>query len=262
MAKSVVGPWAAEKLEGLGKYLNAYTTIMRRCEWCKGYWYIDAFAGPGIHEVRTKRPRSAISEAVIDLANDVVNDADHQEFLSGSPRVALEIEHPFTGYVFVDKSPHRIGELKKLKDEFKGTRKIAIRQADCNKFLKESVVNSPRVDWSVNRAVVFLDPFGMQVPWDTIEALGKTGSIEIFLNFPVGMAIQRLLLRRGRFTSVQRKRLDDYFGSSEWYNILYRQEPNLFGETDHIKIAHSGETLVKWYRRRLKQAFGHASRAC
>jgi hypothetical protein len=51
MAKSTVGPWAKDKLERLQKYLSAYTTIMRKQKLCKGYFYIDAFAGPGEHEL-------------------------------------------------------------------------------------------------------------------------------------------------------------------------------------------------------------------
>jgi three-Cys-motif partner protein len=57
--------------------------------------------------------------------------------------------------------------------------------------------NFDRVDWRKWRAVVFLDPFGMQVPWKTIAALAQTAAIEVFLNFPVGMSIQRLLKRSG-----------------------------------------------------------------
>ena len=40
-----VGPWAREKLDCLGNYLEAYTTILRRQRF-RGYFY-DAFAGPG-----------------------------------------------------------------------------------------------------------------------------------------------------------------------------------------------------------------------
>ena len=35
MNTSQVGPWVKDKLDRLGKYLNAYTTIMRRQEWCE-----------------------------------------------------------------------------------------------------------------------------------------------------------------------------------------------------------------------------------
>jgi len=45
MAESVVGPWAADKLDRLGKYLSAYTTIMKDQDWCERFYYIDAMAG-------------------------------------------------------------------------------------------------------------------------------------------------------------------------------------------------------------------------
>ena len=51
-----VGPWAREKLECLRKYLHAYTTIFnetkKKRRWPEGYFYINAFAGPGTLKVR------------------------------------------------------------------------------------------------------------------------------------------------------------------------------------------------------------------
>ena len=39
-------------------------------------------------------------------------------------------------------------------------------------------------DWSLHRAVLFLDPYGMQVEWATIEAVAKTKAIDLWLLFP------------------------------------------------------------------------------
>jgi hypothetical protein len=48
-----VGPWAAEKLDALRRALNYYTTRLKnQSQWQK--IYIDAFAGPGLSQVRTK----------------------------------------------------------------------------------------------------------------------------------------------------------------------------------------------------------------
>ena len=51
-----VGAWAREKLECLRKYLHAYTTIFnetkKKRRWPEGYFYINAFAGPGTLKVR------------------------------------------------------------------------------------------------------------------------------------------------------------------------------------------------------------------
>src|SRR5262249_2684769 len=158
-----------------------------------------------------------------------------KQFLAGSPRVALETTPPFTTCVFVEKSEERVEELDKLQAEFTN-RKIVVRRADCNTYLRDKVANNPKIDWQRNRAIVFLDPFGMQVPWETIELLAKTRAIEVFVNFPVGMAIQRLLLRSGEFTDAQRRKLDSYFGTAEWYDVVYTRHRGLFDDGDIEKV--------------------------
>jgi three-Cys-motif partner protein len=44
-----IGHWSEIKLEIIKKYAGAYTSIMKNQAWCKGYVYIDAFAGAGKH---------------------------------------------------------------------------------------------------------------------------------------------------------------------------------------------------------------------
>ena len=263
MSTSQVGPWAKDKLDRLAKYLNAYTTIMKGQRWCEGFYYIDAFAGPGDHEIRREEADSPgdARQAILDVSSFGSGQEEQRQFLAGSPRVALDLQYPFTHYVFLERSPGRVAELENLKIEYSSSRSIFIRHTDCTKYLKDRVAANPRIDWSKNRAIVFLDPFGMQVGWDTIEALAATKAIEIFLNFPVGMAIQRLLLRQpDRFTDAQRRRLDGYFGSPDWFTVLYRRRPTLFGDDDQEKIDDSGKALLKWYRDRLRALFSHVSK--
>jgi three-Cys-motif partner protein len=138
MAESVVGPWAADKLDRLAKYLSAYTTIMKDQRWCEGFYYIDAFAGPGEHEVRKKsgvKSRTK-SNPLLDVASYGQQQEEQQQFLAGSPRVALSIEYPFSGYVFIDRSPTRVAQLESLKEEYGTSRTIRIRQQDCNGYLQ------------------------------------------------------------------------------------------------------------------------------
>ena len=84
--------------------------------------------------------------------------------------------------------------------------------------------------------------------------------MEVLINFPVGMAIQRLLKRSGEFTDKERARLDSYFGTSEWFDLLYEKTSDLFGDQVD-KLSHSGDVLVKWYRNRLKSVFGYVTEA-
>jgi three-Cys-motif partner protein len=249
---STVGPWAKEKLTCLGKYLHAYSTILHKQQSLR-YVYVDAFSGPGTHRLRQG---SATERSLSSVAQFPFEDPEHAEYIRGSPRIALELEYPFTQYVFVENDPIRIAVLEKLKTEYANLQ-IAVREKDCNEYLRDTLV--PR-SWGRWRGLVFLDPFGMQVPWSTIELLSRTKAIEVFINFPVGMAIQRLLRRDGKFTTQQRKRMDLYLGSPDWFDVVYQKSTGLFGETIG-KAADSNVALTRWYRKRLKELFGFASSA-
>ena len=45
-----IGIWSEIKLEIIKDYASAYTRNLSAQSWCRGYVYIDAFAGAGWHE--------------------------------------------------------------------------------------------------------------------------------------------------------------------------------------------------------------------
>ena len=74
------------------------------------------------------------------------------------------------------------------------------------------------------------------------------------------MAVQRLLKRSGEFSEKERTKLDRYFGTDEWLDLLYRTEADMLGNKV-AKVENSGDVLVKWYRGRLKEVFGYVTTA-
>jgi three-Cys-motif partner protein len=129
-----VGPWAKEKLDALGQYLNFYTTVLKnQRHWLRGTIFVDAFAGPGLSRVRTKEKAD---EPLGLFGPDPESDKAETEFLKGSPRVALDIANPFDAYVFVDRDLQRIAELNALKDEYQSRRNIAVKEGDANAALQ------------------------------------------------------------------------------------------------------------------------------
>ena len=251
-----VGPWAKEKLEALGQYLSFYTTVLKKQgHWLRGTTFVDAFAGPGLSRVRTKEKRPK-EPGLFD--SDTESDVAEVEFLKGSPRVALDIANPFTSYIFVDRHSERISELTALKSDYASTRAITVHAGDANALLEQWLASG--IDWKHQRAVVFLDPFGMQVPWSTIAALATTKAIEVIINFPLGMAIQRLLTKSGDIPPGWQMSLDTFFGSPDWRQLVYVEGSDLLGRTV-TKVANSGAKLLAWYRSRLRSIFGHVSTA-
>ena len=116
----------------------------------------------------------------------------------------------------VERDLERIRELKALKAQHPSPRSITVKEGDANAALQEWLASG--IDWSRHRSVVFLDPFGMQVPWSTIEALAKTKAMELIINFPLGMAIQRLLPKSGEYSA----RLANVAGHILWLTGVAR----------------------------------------
>jgi three-Cys-motif partner protein len=232
-----IGSWSEDKLELLRKYLEAYTKIMKGQDWCrKGYHYIDAFAGTG-------RPKAR----------------DEERYIDGSPRVALKIRNPFNSYTFIEIEDWRIKKLENLKKEFPD-RDIRIEQGDCNKIITKKIVHEIRFE-NFNRGIIFLDPFSMDIEWNTIELIAKAGALEIFLNFPL-MAINRsVLVKNGyKLTDPKIQRMNRFWGTTEWREEVYKTEPTLFPfQQDIKKTPRASKKIAALFKARLNEVFSEVT---
>jgi three-Cys-motif partner protein len=240
------GDWTTEKLTRVQKYLQAYTTIMSRRLF--RFAYIDAFAGTGY---RTMRQEEDPGELML----PEFSEKEAKNFLEGSARIALQIKPRFTKYIFIEKDEKRFLELEKLKTEFAEVREdIILVNAEANAYIKDLCEN---YKWAQNRAVLFLDPFGMQVIWETIEAIAKTKAIDLWYLFPLGIAVNRLLKKNGQINQSLRNKLDILFGTSDWYESFYERKvrSGLFGENSVVEKIANYEAIGKYFVARLKRIF-------
>jgi len=140
-----------------------------------------------------------------------------------------------------------------LKQEFPElATRISIRQVDAN----SEIAKLCEKDWSSHRAVLFLDPYGMQVEWTTIRAIAKTRAIDLWILFPLGIGVNRLLTKSGDIPYSWRQRLDLLLGTDDWYDEFYRAESveTLFGPADRVVKA-STDIVGKYFNNRLKSIF-------
>lgn len=244
-----VGPWAREKLQALGEYLEYFNTRLKNQRWLKGTIFIDGFAGAGYSKIRS---RADTHPLLIQL-----NDQEQSELIAGSPRVALELKNPFTYYLFIERDDRRREELEKLPPEY-SNRVIRVRGGDAGAVISD--VLNKRSDWSKYRGIAFLDPFGTHLPWATVAQLAETKSFEVLINFPLQMAIQRLIPKGGEIDDDWRSHFDLYFGTEEWFDQVYDRSDGLFGG-ELVKRPDYGQRLLRLYMRRLHEAFGHVSPA-
>jgi three-Cys-motif partner protein len=241
--EDIIGRWSEDKLNLLTKYLKAYSVIMneQKKSWLKSYYYIDAFAG-------SVNPRAK----------------DDERYIEGSPLRALQTEPKFDGYWFVDLSSRRIDRVEKLREEFPDC-SINIRQGNCNEILINDII--PQLPYSSKkRAFVFLDPYGLQVDWETVKEIANTRTCDIFVNFSV-MGVTRLLPRDQSPSPEVVEQLSKVMGSTDWITQIYRESPitqlNLFGNQEESSVSREtipAEWLASLYTTQLKSLFPHVSR--
>ncbi len=232
-----IGRWSEQKLELLEKYLKAYSVVMngQKTSWLKEYHYIDAFAG-------SVKPKMK----------------DTGEYIAGSPLRALEATPPFDVYWFIELSPWRLQQLENLRAQFP-TRTMRIRQKDCNEVLRNEVVTELTYA-SKKRGLVFLDPYGLQVEWNTIKALAKARTLDIFVNFPL-MGITRLLKRDELPGKNALAILNRVMGSSDWIEQIYQPslQMSFIDEGSISRDVMRAEWLARVYANQLDQLFSFVS---
>ena len=242
------GDWTSAKLDVLADYLSAYTTALKKSPFQKGY--IDAFAGTGY---RTLRQEAEESKSEILLFPDLAASGP-QELLDGSARLELKAEPRFDRYLFIEQNAERCAHLEELKREFTELAPaIRIEQAEANQKIQELC----KKDWRKHRAVLFLDPYGMQVEWKTIEAVAATKAIDLWLLFPLGMGVNRLVTTSGNIPESWRKRLDIMLGTKDWFQEFYQTETSsdLFGNHVERLVKAKTEVLGRYFIERLKTVF-------
>lgn len=210
-----ISSWTADKLQRIKSYLDAYQQALKNQPF--KLEYIDAFAGTGyIHSKITIR-----GELLFDQDETLVL----KDFIDGSARVALQSNPPFSRYTFIEKHQKRCIELENLKTDFPDLAgSISVICGEANIEIKRLCDSN----WIAagRRGVMFLDPYGTQVSWETIRLIAETRAIDLWILFPIG-AVNRLLNRDGHIIKVARKRrLDVVFGESGWFDTFYeRSEP-------------------------------------
>jgi three-Cys-motif partner protein len=245
------GGWTDEKLQILAGYLRSYTSALKNAPFSTVY--VDAFAGSGYRELRTAAATG--NEAASNLLFPDIADPEPQGLLRGSAKLALDTEPRFGEYVFIEKNAERCTQLEELRSAHPAlASSIRVLQGEAN---EELVSLCRERDWRSQRAVLFLDPFGTEVRWETIEVVAATKAIDMWVLFPVGMGVNRLLKRSGEVPPSWRARLDDLLGTKKWYDEFYKVErvPTLFGQDEEHVVKATTETIGAYFNERLKGIF-------
>lgn len=172
-------PWTLKKLEFLRKYLPAFIKATRKARHC---YYVDGFAGPGY------------------------NQKPDGERVEGSPLLAAQ--YPFTGLFFVERDRESCLELEKnLRTVCSNLDGILIYSGDFNELVDDILEHIPEKA----PTLFFLDPFGLELRWATVEKIAKREKADVFI-----------LISSAGASRIQKNHpqvLDSFFGDGTWRDI-------------------------------------------
>jgi three-Cys-motif partner protein len=245
------GDWTERKLDAIEQYLRAYAKALSKTSFKR--YYIDAFAGTGYREQKAS-PETA-QPSIFQEELEELTSPEPQRFLDGSAKIALKVHPPFDRCIFIEHDEDKVRELEKLKIQFP-TRaaSIDVRSGDANTTIRDVCA---AWDKKGTRGVLFLDPFGMQAEWSTIEAIAGTGCIDTWILFP--FAANRLMTKSaGDIPSGWRDRLNKLFGTKDWESRFYKErthEGMFSGDITVIEKSLTLKGLGAFYGERLSKVF-------
>ena len=211
-AQNFGGPWTIMKLKTLEGYLNAYSNVLRNQPY--QVVYIDGFAGDGRVLLGTDK----------DAAQLTLWPSLAQREIPGSAELACRQDR-INHFLFIDTNRRHYSALVSITDNranMKST--VQIKTGDCNRILPLflSTFNPDTL-----RGLAFLDPFGMQLEWDTLRTVAEVPGLDIWYWFSLEGVLRQAPRHRSKLTPDKQNSLDRVLPPSAWED-LYRGAPGFF----------------------------------
>ena len=225
-----IGYWSEIKLDIIREYASTYSKILAaRRDPRLHHVYIDGFAGSGVNISKTSK-----------------------EYTPGSPLNALLVKPKFREYHLIDINRKKTTVLDKLVEMLGEKEGVRTYAGDCNRILLEQVFPKVRYE-NYRRGLCVLDPYGLHLKWEVIQAAGRLRTIDMFLNFPV-MDMNRKVIWRdpSGVQSSDVERMDDFWGDQSWKQIAYSTTRDLFAYPEK----EDNQTIAEAFRQRLERVAG------
>lgn len=206
MSHEFGGEWTKEKLSKLEQYLKQFTLVFKNQTWVKTI-YIDAYAGTGTCSITTERGQFTIA---------------------GSAKLALCTEPMFREVIFIEQDKKRFEHLRNLKSEYP-EKNIQIYQGDCNQILPNLLINQLSKN---HRGVIFVDPYGMNISWETLKLIAATKRLDVWYLFPLAGFYRQAAINREDVTTDKEASIRNLLGDDADWECLYKESSkiDLFGD--------------------------------
>ena len=127
----------------------------------------------------------------------------------------------------MDSKPAHCAALRELANQHPD-RDIFVVETDANRAIQDEI---GKVNWNGKRAVMFLDPYGMEVEWATLEATAATKAIDVWFLFPLAGLYRQATRKSGDIDKSKRTAITRILGSDAWEGELYSDlgQRDMFG---------------------------------
>ena len=97
----------------------------------------------------------------------------------------------------------------------------------------------------------------MQVEWVTLDTLARTKGVDLWLLFPLGQAVNRLLTRKGPPPAYWSSALTRIFGTETWREAFYKPkvQGSLFDPSGGVEKDTNFEAISAFFVERLRTIF-------
>lgn len=243
------GTWTEKKLNAFSKYVWSYLTIMKKYPRWKTI-YFDGFAGSGTRKKDTKN----------EIYRQLKITYEEERTYKGAAERVLDLKDDlsFDFYYFIDKNEESLEKLKAKFGNRYHDKTIVYKPGDANVHISDL---AKALKTNKYAALVFLDPFGMQINWNSIAKLKGT-HYDLWILVPTGVIVNRLLDRAGKLEMGDK--LESFFGLpiEEIKDYFYKKQKvqTLFGQEEIItKVSQPIEKIALLYIERMKTIWKHVT---
>ncbi|WP_372422574.1 three-Cys-motif partner protein TcmP [Salinarimonas chemoclinalis] len=248
------GDHTGQKLDALQRYLSFFTLALKN----QGFrlCYIDAFAGSGAYDL-------ASSDA--GLLKGLVDDSGRAT-KAGSAALALATTPTFDVTILIERHQASVRQLKALAAK-NPNRQIKVLSGDANEEVRRICREIP---WHGRgrsgrqyRGVIFVDPFGMELSFDTLLSVANTRALDMWYLFPTNGVLRQLANDKERIDHHKEAALTRVLGGDWWEDKFYRRDlsHNDLLDDDFERAVRTVDVnlLEQSFANRLSEHFGYVS---
>jgi three-Cys-motif partner protein len=102
--------------------------------------------------------------------------------------------------------------------------RIEVLCGDANQLVRNFCLEEIKI---YDRAVIFLDPYGNHVAWDTVKTIAAKPGIDLWYLFPAGVGVVRQMSHNAQIQKDAEESLDQMFGDHDWFSSLTEKNTQL-----------------------------------